>query len=141
MSVAFTQRKAPKRPPEVELPDRPISPHANLVTASGLEALAKGRAVVWATPPQTATRKGLRPSPPGLQRCRAASAKFWRLKCGSLSLSDFVCDLVGRLESRPDDEQLFSSGPTLQPSLSVADRPRLAAEMKATELMRVVRAL
>src|SRR6516164_11690296 len=39
MSVAFTREESAEAAAEVELPDRPISPHANLVTASGLEAL------------------------------------------------------------------------------------------------------
>ena len=40
MSVAFTREENAETAAEVELPDRPISPHSNLVTASGLEALA-----------------------------------------------------------------------------------------------------
>jgi transcription elongation GreA/GreB family factor len=39
MSVAFTREETAESAAEVELPDRPISPHPNLVTASGLEAL------------------------------------------------------------------------------------------------------
>ena len=39
MSVAFTREESTETAAEVELPDRPISPHPNLVTASGLEAL------------------------------------------------------------------------------------------------------
>ena len=39
MSVAFTREESAETAGEVELPDRPISPHPNLVTASGLEAL------------------------------------------------------------------------------------------------------
>jgi transcription elongation GreA/GreB family factor len=37
MSVAFTREESSET--AAELPDRPISPHPNLVTASGLEAL------------------------------------------------------------------------------------------------------
>ena len=44
MSVAFTREESAKTAAEVELPDRPISPHANLVTASGPEALANAMA-------------------------------------------------------------------------------------------------
>ena len=44
MSVAFTREESAETAAEVELPDRPISPHPNLVTASGLEALAEWRA-------------------------------------------------------------------------------------------------
>ena len=44
MSVAFTREESAETAAEVELPDRPISPHANLVTASGLEALANAMA-------------------------------------------------------------------------------------------------
>ncbi len=40
MSVAFTREESAETAAEVELPDRSISPHPNLVTASGLEALA-----------------------------------------------------------------------------------------------------
>ena len=40
MSVAFAREESAETAAEVELPDRPISPHPNLVTASGLEALA-----------------------------------------------------------------------------------------------------
>lgn len=39
MSVAFTREESAETAAEVELPYRPISPHPNLVTASGLEAL------------------------------------------------------------------------------------------------------
>ena len=39
MSVAFTREESAETAAEVELPDRPISPHPNLVTASGLDAL------------------------------------------------------------------------------------------------------
>jgi hypothetical protein len=44
MSVAFTREESAETAAEVELPDRPISPHPNLVTASGLEALATAMA-------------------------------------------------------------------------------------------------
>src|ERR1700722_14233627 len=49
MSVAFTREESAETAAEVELPDRPISPHANLVTASGLEALAAAMAKYRAT--------------------------------------------------------------------------------------------
>ena len=39
MSVAFTREESAETAAEVELPDRPISLHPNLVTAFGLEAL------------------------------------------------------------------------------------------------------
>ena len=39
MSVAFTREETGQTAARVELPDRPISPHPNLVTASGLDAL------------------------------------------------------------------------------------------------------
>jgi transcription elongation GreA/GreB family factor len=39
MSVAFTREESAEAAAEVELPDRPISPHPNLVTRSGLDAL------------------------------------------------------------------------------------------------------
>jgi transcription elongation GreA/GreB family factor len=39
MSEAFTREESAETAAEVELPDRPISPHPNLVTALGLEAL------------------------------------------------------------------------------------------------------
>ena len=42
MSVAFTREESAETAAEVELPDRPISPHPNLVTALGLEALTMG---------------------------------------------------------------------------------------------------
>ena len=44
MSVAFTREDSAETAAEVELPDRPISPHPNLVTASGLDALARAMA-------------------------------------------------------------------------------------------------
>lgn len=44
MSVAFTREESAETAAEVELPDRPISPHANLVTPSGLKALDKAMA-------------------------------------------------------------------------------------------------
>ena len=39
MSVAFTREESGETAAAVELPDRPISPHLNLVTQSGLKAL------------------------------------------------------------------------------------------------------
>ena len=39
MSVAFNREESAETAAEVELPYRPISPHPNLVTAPGLEAL------------------------------------------------------------------------------------------------------
>jgi transcription elongation GreA/GreB family factor len=44
MSVAFTREESAETASEVVLPDRPISPHPNLVTASGLETLANAMA-------------------------------------------------------------------------------------------------
>jgi transcription elongation GreA/GreB family factor len=44
MSVAFTREESAETAAEVALPDRPISAHPNLVTASGLEALANAMA-------------------------------------------------------------------------------------------------
>ena len=38
MSVAFTREESAETAAEIELPDRPISPHPNLVTASGSPA-------------------------------------------------------------------------------------------------------
>lgn len=39
MSVAFTKEESAETAAETMLPDRPISPHPNLVTAAGLQAL------------------------------------------------------------------------------------------------------
>lgn len=39
MSVAFTKEESAETAAETILPDRPVSPHANLVTAAGLAAL------------------------------------------------------------------------------------------------------
>jgi transcription elongation GreA/GreB family factor len=39
MSVAFVREESAEAAAEIEFPDRPISPHPNLVTASGLKAL------------------------------------------------------------------------------------------------------
>ena len=48
MSVAFTREESAETAAEIQLPDRPISPHPNLVTAGGLksleEAMARARA-------------------------------------------------------------------------------------------------
>ena len=44
MSVAFTREESAETAAGVELPDRPISPHPNLVTQAGLEALDAARA-------------------------------------------------------------------------------------------------
>ena len=49
MSVAFVREESAETASETQLPDRPISPHPNLVTEAGLkaleEALAQARAV------------------------------------------------------------------------------------------------
>ncbi|BAM87147.1 transcription elongation factor regulatory protein [Bradyrhizobium oligotrophicum S58] len=39
MSVAFTKEESAETAAETQLPDRPVSPHPNLVTATGLKAL------------------------------------------------------------------------------------------------------
>lgn len=39
MSVAFTKEESSETASETQLPDRPISPHPNLVTEAGLKAL------------------------------------------------------------------------------------------------------
>lgn len=39
MSVAFTKEESAETAAETQLPDRPVSPHPNLVTAAGLRAL------------------------------------------------------------------------------------------------------
>ena len=44
MSVAFTREESAETAAEVERPDRPISPHPNLVTPFGLKALDKAMA-------------------------------------------------------------------------------------------------
>ena len=44
MSVAFTREESAGTAAEVELPDRPISPYPNLMTASGVEALTNAMA-------------------------------------------------------------------------------------------------
>jgi transcription elongation GreA/GreB family factor len=48
MSVAFTREESAEAAAEVELPDRPISPHPNLVTPNGLELLRKAMAAARA---------------------------------------------------------------------------------------------
>ncbi|RBP18365.1 transcription elongation GreA/GreB family factor [Roseiarcus fermentans] len=45
MSVAFTREDSAEAAAEVELPHRPVSPHPNLVTASGLAALTAALAL------------------------------------------------------------------------------------------------
>src|ERR1700751_235025 len=41
LSVAFTKEESAETAAETLLPDRPISPHPNLVTATGLKALER----------------------------------------------------------------------------------------------------
>lgn len=48
MSVAFTKEDSAETASETQLPDRPISPHPNLVTAAGLAALERQLAAVRA---------------------------------------------------------------------------------------------
>jgi transcription elongation GreA/GreB family factor len=49
MSVAFTREESAETAAEVALPDRPVSPHPNLVTTAGLGALEKAMAEARAT--------------------------------------------------------------------------------------------
>jgi transcription elongation GreA/GreB family factor len=49
MSVAFTREESAETAAEVALPDRAVSPHPNLVTATGLSALKKAMAEARAT--------------------------------------------------------------------------------------------
>ncbi len=56
MSVAFTKEESAETASETLLPDRPISPHPNLVTQTGLKALTRqlGEArEAWAAAQQT----------------------------------------------------------------------------------------
>jgi hypothetical protein len=55
----------------------------------------------------------------------------------ALPLGDVACELVSRTASRPDDEQLFSSGSNPQPSPQRDGSARLAAKMNGTERLRV----
>jgi transcription elongation GreA/GreB family factor len=48
MSVAFTREESAETAAEIELPDRVISPHPNLVTAAGLELLKRAMATASA---------------------------------------------------------------------------------------------
>ncbi len=48
MSVAFTREESAETAAEVELPERPVSPHPNLVTARGLERLKDALAAATA---------------------------------------------------------------------------------------------
>jgi transcription elongation GreA/GreB family factor len=48
MSVAFTREESAETAAEVELPERPISPHPNLVTATGLDLLKQAMAAASA---------------------------------------------------------------------------------------------
>jgi transcription elongation GreA/GreB family factor len=49
MSVAFTREESAETAAEVELPERPISPHPNFVTAAGLELLKQALAAANAS--------------------------------------------------------------------------------------------
>jgi transcription elongation GreA/GreB family factor len=49
MSVAFTREDSAETAAEVELPDRPLSPHPNLVTPEGLDLLKKAMAAASAS--------------------------------------------------------------------------------------------
>ena len=44
MSVAFTREESAETAAEFQLPDRPVSPHPNLVTASGRQSLEEALA-------------------------------------------------------------------------------------------------
>jgi len=44
MSVAFTREDSAETASEVDLPERPVSPHPNFVTANGLELLKRAMA-------------------------------------------------------------------------------------------------
>ena len=72
MSVAFTREESAETAAEVELPDQPISPHANLVTAAGLEALANAMAEYA---PLTMLRIGSTTQPNVAARSRSPLAK------------------------------------------------------------------
>ena len=48
MSVAFTREESAETAAEFQLPDRPVSPHPNLVTPSGLKALEAAMAAARA---------------------------------------------------------------------------------------------
>jgi hypothetical protein len=67
MSVAFAREQSDEAAAEVELPDRPVSPHPNLVTESGLEALTNAMSEsrtaydaaqrIWSAMPRTLAPK------------------------------------------------------------------------------------
>jgi hypothetical protein len=62
MSVAFTREESAETAAEVELPNRPIPPHPNLVTASGLEASLSGHEIFRRSPQDSSARSWLKPA-------------------------------------------------------------------------------
>jgi len=70
MSVAFTREESAETAAELMLPNRPISPHPNLVTVSGLEALEEAMAQARAV--YDAARK----IEDAIERRRAAAPAF-----------------------------------------------------------------
>ncbi|WP_158818683.1 transcription elongation factor GreA [Methylocapsa sp. S129] len=74
MSVAFTREESAETAAEVGLPDRPVSPHPNLVTASGLRAL--GAAMTEARAAYDAAQQIEDVN----ERRRAAAPAYWDLR-------------------------------------------------------------
>jgi hypothetical protein len=70
--------------------------------------------------------------PGGAERIRTSDLRTAKPR-SAIPLGDVACELVSRTASRPDDEQLFSSGPNPQPSPQRDGSARLAAKMNGTE--------
>jgi transcription elongation GreA/GreB family factor len=101
MSVAFTREESAETAAELQLPDRPISPHANLVTASGLKALeaamAEARAAYGASQRsedlnerRRASASAVRDMKYLVERLRTAQLVSSSLDNGALSFGDRV---------------------------------------------------
>lgn len=90
MSVAFT-REEDYEAQAADLPDRPISPHANLVTASGLAAIEAELAAARAAYAAAQTEGGISADRTAMARA-TRDLRYWSSRRGSAQLTEPVDD-------------------------------------------------
>ncbi len=86
MSVAFT-REEDYEAQAADLPDRPISPHANLVTASGLAAIEAELAAARAAYATAQTEGGISADRTAMARA-TRDLRYWSSRRGSAQLTE-----------------------------------------------------
>jgi transcription elongation GreA/GreB family factor len=107
MSVAFTREESAETAAELQLPDRPISPHPNFVTALGLKALesamAQARATLDASKPIEDVNERRRVSAPALRDLKYFAERLQTAQLIPSPTTDGVVSFGARVTFKRND--------------------------------------